>query len=215
MIVQGKIVRYDGKRLCIIAPFSDTEFLTAKHVEQCSVMLDDGRTITAQQRKYIYAMLNDIAAHTGHMSDELKDHFKLETLEKTGGNWFSLSDCSMTEANQMIETIIEFCIRWRIPTRDDLATFAPDIGRYIYMCLKHKVCCISRREGAELHHVDHVGMGRDRGEIPHVGLSAMPLLREYHNEAHLIGQATFNEKYHVFGIPLTQELCEIWKLKGG
>lgn len=215
MNVPGEIVKYDGNRLCIVAPFSDTEFLTKKRVERCTVVLDDGRTITAQQRKYIYAMLNDIAAHTGHVSDELKDHFKLETLEKTGGNWFSLSDCSMTEANQMIETIIEFCIRWRIPTRDDLATFAPDIEQYMYLCLKHKVCCISRREGAELHHVDHVGIGRKRKEILHLGMRAMPLLQKYHCEVHRIGQKTFNEKYHVFGIPLTQELCEIWKLKGG
>lgn len=206
-------MEYDGGRLVVVAPFTDTEFLLSRRVEEVTLVLEDGRTITDRQRRYIYALLRDISLHTGHEAEFLKDIFKAETLCRTGGDWFSLSDCSMTEANEMIETLIEFCIEWRVPTKDSLLEVAPDIARYIYCCLRHKVCCITQREGAELHHVDHVGMGRNRLEIPHKGLRAMPLLRRYHNEAHIIGQDTFDAKYHVFGIELNDELCDIWKLK--
>lgn len=213
MNVEGQIVDYDGTRLVIVVPFTDTDFLLNHVVEKTTVMLNDGRTITDRQRRYIYALLRDISFHTGHQSELLKDIFKGETLSRTGGDWFSLSDCSMTQANEMIETLIEFCIEWRVPTQDSLLELAPDIERYIYCCLKNKVCCITQREGAELHHVDHVGMGRDRHEIPHKGLRAMPLLRRYHNEAHIIGQKTFDEKYHVFGVELDDALCKVWNLK--
>lgn len=213
MNITGTLRRYDGETLWIQAPFSDGEFLTSHKVESCTVIIDDGRTLTARQRRFVYALLRDVGYYTGHETEFLKDYFKAETLARTGGNWFSLRDCSMTEANELIETLIQFCVEWRVPTMDNLIDFAPDIDRYIFWCLRYKVCCITRQEGAELHHVDHIGMGRDRHEIPHVGMRAMPLLRQYHEEAHRTGQQTFEEKYHIHGIPLTSELCRVWRLK--
>lgn len=64
-----------------------------------------------------------------------------------------------------------------------------------------------------MHHVDRVGMGRDRKEIVHLGMLTMPLLPEYHDEAHRIGQKTFDKKYKVFGIRLDEYLCKVWNLK--
>lgn len=210
--VTGKITRFDGAALTISAPFTDGAFLIERQITTCTVLLDDGRTISAEQRRYIYAMLRDIAFYTGHETEFLKEYFKGDTIARTGGRWFSLSDCSVTEANELIETIMQFIIEWEIPTQDDISAFAPDPEKYLYWCLKNKVCCLSRLPGAELHHVDHVGMGRDRKEIPHLGMRAMPLLRKYHDEAHRIGQETFEEKYHIHGIPLTTELCAVWRL---
>lgn len=215
MTITGILARYDGAALTVTAPFTDTDFLVEHDVRTCTMILDDGRQITALQRRYIYAMLRDIGFYTGHETEFLKEYFKGDTIARTGGRWFSLADCSMTEANELIETLLEFCIEWQIPTKDDLAEFAPDIERYVYWCLKNRVCCVSRLPGAELHHVDHVGMGRGRREIPHLGMRAMPLLRKYHDEAHRIGQCSFEEKYHIHGIPLTTELCAVWNLKAG
>ena len=67
---------------------------------------------------------------------------------------------------------------------------------------------------AELHHVDRVGMGRDRKEIVHLGYRVMPLSRKMHTEAHTIGQKSFEEKYHLFGVKLDESLCKIWNVKG-
>jgi hypothetical protein len=42
----------------------------------------------------------------------------------------------------------------------------------------------------------------------------MPLHWKLHQEAHTIGQKSFEEKYHVFGIKADDAICEAWKLKG-
>lgn len=210
--ITGQIRKYDGERLVIVAPYSGDHFLLTRQVKECEVCLRDNREITARQRRYIYAMLRDIAAYTGHSPEELKDYFKAQWVAQTGGEWFSLSDTDMTTANELIEIIIGFCVEWCIPTKDNLAEFAPDIGRYIYLCLTHKVCCITRQK-AELHHVDAVGAGRNRKEIVHQGMKVLPLSRKLHIEIHSIGKERFCEKYHVYGVALDAELCRIWKVR--
>jgi len=157
-------------------------------------------------------MLRDIGMYSGHEVEFLKDYFKSEYVALTGGEWFSLANCSVTQANKLIDIIIQFCVEWSIPTKNDLAEFAPDVSRYVYYCLKNKVCCITRQK-AELHHVEHVGIGRKRKEIIHEGMKVMPLCRKLHANVHLIGQSAFENKYHIHGIPLTKEMCRIWNVK--
>ena len=65
----------------------------------------------------------------------------------------------------------------------------------------------------QLHHVDAVGMGRNRKDIIHLGMRVMPLRSDLHYEAHTIGQNSFEEKYKVFGIKLDEDLCRIWKVR--
>jgi hypothetical protein len=214
MTITGEIKKYDGKQLIISAPFSDTDLLIDRQIKDCEIILSDGRTITEKQRKFIFAMLRDISFYSGHEIAFLEDYFKAEYVARTGGEWFSLSDCSMTKANELIEIIIEYCIEWYIPTKSSLLMFAPDLSRYLYWCLKNKVCCITRQPKAELHHAeDHVGMGRNRKEIIHTGMRVMPLTRLMHTEVHRIGQQTFNEKYHIHGIEINEELCKVWGVK--
>ena len=107
----------------------------------------------------------------------------------------------------------EFCILWGIPTKDSLLDRAPDVARYIYKCALNKRCCISGKK-AELHHLDAVGMGRNRKDIIHLGMEVIPLSASLHKEAHTIGKKSFCEKYHVFGVRADEEICKTYKLKG-
>ena len=111
--------------------------------------------------------------------------------------------------------LVDFIVGNDIPCSFPLLDYVDDMGGYIYSCLINKKCCVCGKK-AELHHVDRVGMGRDRTEIIHEGMEAMPLCREHHTECHTIGQITFNDKYHFDGgIVLDKTLCRIWKLKTG
>lgn len=213
MNITARIEKYDGQHLLVTAPFPDVDKLRRQRVRECEVIFSDGRRITPLQRRYIYAMLRDIGLYTGHEVEYLKDYFKADYVAKTGGKWFSLADCSMTQANELIELVIQFCVEWHIPTQDNLAVFAPSLDRYLYWCLKNKVCCVTRSKRVELHHVDAVGMGRNRKDIVHLGMRVMPLTRKLHSEAHTIGQRAFNEKYHVYGIPLDETLCKVYGVK--
>ena len=190
----------------------DVMSLLHKNVSKCEVMFDDGRRISADQRKNIYATLRDIAEFSGNLPEYEKEMMKYIYIERTGVPYFSLSNTDMTTAREFLQFLIEFCIEQDIPLAENPIDRAPDISRYIYCCLMFKKCCISGKK-AELHHVDAVGMGRDRKEIVHLGYRVLPLSRAYHTEAHTIGQKTFDEKYKVYGIKLDKMLCEIWNVK--
>ncbi len=213
MILQGWVSGYDGEVLTITAPCPDASTLLRQNISSCEVRLDDGRTISADQRKKIYATLRDISLWSGHTPDEVKALCKYDYIARTGNSYFSLSDTDMTTAREFLEFLIEFCLLHDIPTQDSLLERSPDTARYVYACLLHKKCCITGRK-AELHHADAIGMGRDRREVIHQGMRVLPLCRRMHTEAHAIGEKTFCEKYHLCPIRLDDDLCQVWNVKG-
>ena len=135
---------------------------------------------------------------------------RLEGMEK---ELFSLSDCDMTTAREFITYLIEFIVLHEIPTKKPLAEQCEDIQRFVYFCLMNKRCCIThRRAGLELHHVDAVGIGRNRKEITHIGMRALPLGAQLHGEAHKIGNTEFMDKYHLEPVAITEEIAKVYKL---
>jgi hypothetical protein len=213
MFIKGYLSAYDGENLTIVAPFKEDYLLDKRQITDCEIILDDGRHISADQRKKIYATFNDISVWTGYTPPEVKEHMKYEFIARYGVPYFSLSTIDMTTAREFLQFLIEFCIENDIACTDSLINRSPDIARYIYYCLIHKKCCICGKR-ANLHHVDHVGSGRDRKEICHIGMRAEPLCNEHHTEAHTIGQIHFDDKYKTFGIKIDTEIAKIYKLKG-
>lgn len=165
------------------------------------IRIDDGRRISSGQRKKIYALIKDIANHTGHHPEYLKEHMKYEFMMKEDVDYFSLSSVDMTRARYFIEMLLEFCFEWDIPFDNKTFTLAREVNNYLFLCLKYRKCalCGSR---ADIHHVDAVGMGRDRSGVDHSKLRMIALCREHHNETHNIGWITFKNKYKVDGIKL-------------
>lgn len=212
MIIQGYLSGYDGETLTISAPFEDGWLLKKQGVTQCEIRLDDGRSISAEQRKKIYATMRDISLWTGFTPDEVKALMKYSFIAASGAEYFSLSDVDMTTAREFLSFLIEFCVENGIEAADSLLERSPDIARYLYACLLHKRCCICGGS-AELHHVDAVGSGRNRKEIIHKGMLVLPLCRLHHTEIHKLGKGTFFERYHVYGIKLDNGLCQVWKVR--
>jgi len=196
----------------VFVPFPDTYLLDKRQIHEVGIEITDGRTISARERSKIYATMRDIADYTGYTPEQVKAIWKYDFIAKTGCDYFSLSDVDMTTANGFLEHLIDFCLEQDIPTKDSLASRSPDIARYIYRCLINKRCCITQKK-AQLHHVDAVGMGRDRKDIIHRGMRVLPLHWKLHAEAHTIGTKALEEKYHVFGIKLDADLCDIWNVK--
>ena len=69
----------------------------------------------------------------------------------------------MTTAKSFINYLIEFCFHWSVPTKDSLLNQTDDISKYLYLCLANRRCAICNKP-AEVHHVDRIGMGRDRAK---------------------------------------------------
>lgn len=207
----GDIARYDGEKLYIVADFPDSWVIQHRQVKEVEFTLIDGRTISGKQRKKVYALFRDISIYTGHTPEEVKEIMKCDYIAKTGIAEFSLSNCDMTTARLFIDHLVEFCLIHDIPCQDTLLNLAEDIGRYLYLCLVHRKCCICGKR-AHVHHADRLGMGADRKEMCHEGYEAMALCWKHHKEAHTMGKREFNNLYHTFGIKLDDTLCKILKL---
>lgn len=215
-IIDGKITGYDESgELIIKARYENVDRFIKCGYKEARIMLQDSRTITAEQRKKIYAMLAEVSDFMGEFPDIVKAQFKWEVRVKRFEGMiedFSLSNCSIAEASAFIDVLMEFIIAWGVPLRKPLIDYCEDISRYVYMCLKYKKCAVCGRN-AELHHVDVVGMGSDRKEIPHEGKRALSLCRKHHTEAHETGDREFCERYHLEPYRLNDELCKVYKVK--
>lgn len=213
MIVTAKIIGYDGKNMVVIPDASIDRELIQKQISRVEIRLNDGRTITAEQRKKAYATIRDISDYSGHAPEFLKEWFKYEYIIKTGGKYFSLSDCSVTVARQYINVLIDFCLHYGVPVYEPMTDRTDDIDAYLYMCLYYRKCAVCGR-AADVHHVtgSKIGMGADRDKAHHVGREAIAPCRTHHNEAHS-REKEFFEENHIYGIKLDETLCERLNLR--
>lgn len=196
-----------GTYLQVFVPNLSAEYIVNKEIGDCGLWFDDGRHISCEQRKKIYATLQDIGNFTGYTLDEIKEIMKLRFQEKFGIDNFSLSSCSIADAGQFIDFLMDFCFAEDIPLSDLGLNRTSHVSNYLYMCLKHKKCCVCGRSGADEHHEDAIGMGNDRTQVDDSKKRKISLCREHHTEAHMIGRYQFQEKYHVYGIVYNEDIC--------
>ena len=101
----------DGTHLKIFIPDRHLEeAIVKKRIKDCMIWLDDGRHISAEQRKKAYATIRDIADFTGYAPEEMKERLKLEHIIRTGCKEFSLSDCTMDTAREFINTMLDLSL---------------------------------------------------------------------------------------------------------
>lgn len=207
MITTAKVLRLDDKRILLEPDEPINREIVQKKITTVELRLDDGRTISVVQRKKIFALIRDIALWSGHEPEEIRSFLTWDFVSKSEDlQYFSLSDVDMTTARLFIDYLIEFCFMHSVPTKDTLLNQTDDISKYLYLCLKYRRCAICNAP-AEVHHVDRVGMGRDREKIVHIGLLAIALCRIHHNDAHQDEKRLFEENF-VYGIKLDRYLCE-------
>lgn len=191
--------------------------------DQVVVLWQDSRGISPEQRRKAWALIGEISAAYGYLSAgdreqlnaDMKRQFLIQRMDELTAEAikrFSLSDCDQTTARLYITYLIDFVIEHDIPTKEMTAELCEDIEAYVYQCVLHKRCCICRKP-ADLHHVDRVGMGRNRDDIVHVGMEAITLCRDHHREAHDHGDARLLERYHLEPITITDEIAKKLNLR--
>ena len=175
------------------------EFLSQKCIKKAEMRFDDGRIISIEQRKKAYATIRDIADYTGYLPEEQKEWLKYLYIQKTGDDYISLSDCSMDQAREFINVILEYAIESGIQLSEQAINRTDDIGKYLYFCIKHKKCSICGQDG-EIHHEDAIGMGNDRKTLDDSNHKKICLCRKHHTIAHQMGVERFTKMYKVYGI---------------
>lgn len=181
------------------------------------VYWQDSRARTLEQIRKAWALMGEIAEYQGQGKNDVyreqSTAFSLKHLEILQGELFHLSTATVSTARAFINLLIEIILEYGIPTKEPLYGLCDDIERYVYACLMNKKCAVCGRK-TELHHVQTVGMGRNRHEIDHIGMLCLPLCREHHDEAHLIGNKAFEERYHLIPIQIDQKIAKKYGLKG-
>ena len=217
--VKGRIVGYDERtqELLIRAHYDDWYTMTKRGYKECLVQPIDSRPLSDRQRKMCYALLREISDYTGQDVHSAKEYLKLRFLAddfgETADRIFSLSNAPMSLVCAFQRYLVRFIVEYDIPCRVPLLEYVDDVHDYIYACLIAKKCCITGRP-ADLHHIDRVGMGRDRDDIIHEGMEVLPLSREMHQEAHTMSDLEFFDKYHLpGGVVMDKTLCRIYKVK--
>lgn len=183
------------------------EFLSQKCIKKAEMRFDDGRIISIEQRKKAYATIRDIADYTGYLPEEQKEWLKYLYIQKTGDDYISLSDCSMDQAREFINVILEYAIESGIQLSEQAINRTDDIGKYLYFCIKHKKCAICGQDG-EIHHEDAIGMGNDRKTLDDSNHKKICLCRKHHTIAHQMGVDRFTKMYKVYGIIVKEESSE-------
>lgn len=218
-IIDGTIAGYNPEtgKITVNAYCDDWELLSKRKVANVKVQLLDGRTLSDKQRRTCYALIGAIADWIGDDKTSTKQYLKMEFwaqhLDDLNDQIFSLSNAPMSLVAEFQRFLIGFILSNDIPVKFGLLDMVDDTADYIYSCLINRKCCVCGRK-ADLHHVDRVGMGRDRAEIVHEGMEALPLCREHHDKLHTMGDKAFMELYHIdHGIELDKTLCRIYGLK--
>ncbi|WP_317327042.1 putative HNHc nuclease [Turicibacter sanguinis] len=172
------------------------------------VKIDDGRTISAKQRKLIYALFKDISLYTGYEVEELKELLKIDFMIDKDRDYFSLSNVEMEIATEFIEYILEFMFAWDIPINKRVVVLAREVNNFLYLCLIHRKCAVCGSHADIHHHENLVGMGMDRAKHNHIDSRFIALCRVHHNECHNIGHKTFEDKYKITAIKLNSEVID-------
>ena len=178
-IIKNYIQQDDGTITAVIegVTLENKDFLLLDNglEVECEVIITDPYKITDKQRRKIFALMNDIEAHTGQPQDYMRNVFQeyvrvLYAYE----NRISLTDCSRKVAGQIIDIAIEWIFENDIPLRYKTSDLIKNDRTFLYMATINRKCVICGKH-AELAHYQAVGRGRNRRKIEHIGNKVLAL----------------------------------------
>ena len=217
--LEGKIVDADAKFLTIRVPYHPD--YVSKDMDKATVFLHDGRKHSRDQHGKVFALIGEIsmwagykASETSEVNADMKRDFLLKRFDELSAaaiKSFSMSDGDVTTVSLYISHLIDFIMEHNIPTKRPITEMCEDIQQAVYSAMIHKRCIVCGRK-ADLHHVDRVGMGGDRRDMCHIGMRALPLCREHHNEAHQHGDAALMDKYHLETVVIDERIAKKYRL---
>ncbi|MCT4410272.1 hypothetical protein DQM11_08165 [Leuconostoc pseudomesenteroides] len=186
--------------------------------QMVSLIASDENGVSAQQRKFAFALLHDIWwSQVGGLwietPETVKQHFyaMYEYYNSLDFGEFSLSAAkgTKTDTNQFINMLLDYAaihdISLSVKPLNELEP--QEIARWEYRCLMEKMCVVCGKKPSDLHHLDTVGSGMNRQHTNHLGHRAVQLCREHHNLAHSLGIETFMQRFKINGIKIDEKIA--------
>ncbi|MFR6531928.1 MAG: putative HNHc nuclease [Staphylococcus simulans] len=165
---------------------------------EVDVKIVDPFMISDKQRRKIFALCNDIESYTGQPRDYMRYLF-MDYVEVLYGyeKRLSLSDCTRTQANQIIEVTLDWIFHNNIPLAYKTSDLLKQDKSFLYWATVNRNCVICLKPHSDLAHHYAIGRGKNRKTMDHYGYEVLALYREHHSEQHNIGVDTFDKKYHL------------------
>lgn len=162
----------------------------------CSVI--DPNSITVKQRRKIFALCNDIESHTGQPRDYMRYLF-MDYVEVLYGyeKRLSLSDCTRTQANQIIEVTLDWIFHNDIPLAYKTSDLLKQDKSFLYWSTVNRNCVICGKPHSDLAHHYAIGRGKNRKTMDHYGYEVLALCREHHQSQHNMGVESFDKLHHL------------------
>ena len=124
---QGTItdIMEDGMAV-IHAALPDLDRALLRDYGKVEIILPDGRRISPEQRRKVYALIGEIAEYVDGIRNAgtvesakrtLKMEFMLSRMEGMERRLFSLASCDVTTAREFINFLVDFIVENDIPTR--------------------------------------------------------------------------------------------------
>ena len=70
MILSGAIQDCSNGFITVVAPIETPDIVERQCITDCEIRLDDGRKISNEQRRKIFALVNDIGEYTSRVSNQ-------------------------------------------------------------------------------------------------------------------------------------------------
>lgn len=216
MLAKARIMREQADGYWLFLPCTQHHELVNRSGGTVIVEVPDPRRLSHEQRMKAHVLIAYIADWYGATPQEtmkvlLKEMFRGQEPSLIEDE-FSLSDCSMECARKFITWLIDFCLLHNVPTGVPMNELTEDVPRYVWACCLNHRCAVCGKP-CDLHHVDRVGMGRNRDKIIHLGLRVLPLCREHHTLAHSMGDEKFMKKYFLQPIPIDERIAREYELE--
>lgn len=221
MEVAGKLLNKRGNVVTIeLTDEVDTDLYT----ESIGLVFRDERSITAQQRKFAYSIMADIAksdvggAWAGD-NKAVENYFKARYCVDNDLDYMSLSTRSgnRTDANEFISMLLDFSLAHNVSlSRMPINELEGDFGRrFEYSCLINKKCVIcGTSKQIEFAHCKAIGFVNSRQKMNHLGWFGMALCHHHHQQQHSSawGIDRFMDHYHIQGVPVDERIAKIYHL---
>lgn len=154
--------------------------------------------ITNKQRRLIFALCNDIEAHTGQPRDYMRQMFQDYVKFLYGYEQrISLADCTRTIAKQIIDVMFEWIFTNGIPLNYKTSEMMKEDKNYLYWATITRHCVICGQPNSDLAHLEAVGRGMNRNKMNHYDKHVLALCRKHHTTQHQMGIESFNNYYQL------------------
>ena len=182
---------------------------------ETDLKIQDPFKVTDKQRRKIFALCNDIESHTGQPREYMREMFQDYVAFLYGyDKRISLSDCTRTQASQIIEVTLDWIFHNDIPLNYKTSDLMKEDKAFLYWSTVNRNCVICGKRG-ELAHHKAIGRGANRKKMDHYGYEVLCLCREHHQSQHDMGVNSFDKLHQLENswIPVDRRLNTM--LKGG